>query len=60
MNPMWLVRASRWARNPPSLRTVLLVLGLIAACLALGAYEYVFGWPDWLTVNTPRHRLPKP
>jgi hypothetical protein len=48
---IWLIRAKRWAANPPSARQVVLVLGLIAACLAIAGLEYVFGWPEWLTVN---------
>jgi hypothetical protein len=48
---VWLLRAKRWARNPPSARTVMLVLGLIAVCLLIAYLESVFGLPDWLTVN---------
>lgn len=47
----WLVRASRWARNPPSPRQVKLVFGVIALCLVIAGYEAAFGWPEWLTVN---------
>ena len=46
-----MIRATRWARNPPSARRVLLVFGVIAACLVLFGLERAFGWPDWLTVN---------
>ena len=60
MNPMWLVRASQWVRNPPSMARVLLVFGIVALCLALAGYEHFFGWPDWLTTNNPRIRVPKP
>ena len=53
MDPMhWMLRAKRWAQNPPPLRRVLLVLGVIAACLLLGAFEWLWGWPDWLAVNS--------
>lgn len=48
---IWLVRMARWARHPPSARRVLLVAGVIAACLALVAVERWVGWPDWLTVS---------
>ena len=51
MNPMWLMRMARWARHPPSMRTVLLVGGLLAVCLAVWGAEQIWGWPDWLTVN---------
>lgn len=48
---LWLIRASRWARNPPSARRVILVFGVIAACLLVVGIERGVGWPDWLTVN---------
>ncbi|VDC31970.1 hypothetical protein [Pseudogemmobacter humi] len=55
MDPMrWLLRAKRWAAHPPPMRRVLLVLGVIAACLALAAFEWIWGWPAWLTVNRMR------
>ena len=47
----WLVRARRWAQNPPSAGQVKLVFGVIAACLLIAGLEWVFGWPDWLTLN---------
>jgi hypothetical protein len=50
----WLLRASRWARNPPSEGRVRLVFGVIALCLLIAGYEWMFGWPDWLTVNPIR------
>ena len=43
MNPRWLLRASQWARNPPPARRVWLVLGVIAACLALAGIERLAG-----------------
>ncbi len=46
MNPRWLLRASQWARNPPSASKVWLVLGVIAACLALAGGEYLLGGGD--------------
>lgn len=49
--PLWLVRAKRWAQNPPSWGRVKLVFGVIAICLVIAGYEYLFGWPEWLTVN---------
>ena len=32
-NLIWLLRASKWARNPPSARMVKLVLLIVAAAL---------------------------
>ncbi|WP_212523141.1 hypothetical protein [Actibacterium sp. MT2.3-13A] len=58
MSMRWLLRASRWARNPPSEKRVKLVLGVVALCLLLVALERFFGWPDWLTLEgTPRGRI---
>ena len=52
MNYMiWLTRAKRWAQNPPSWGQVKLVLGVVAICIAIAGYEWLFSWPDWLTVN---------
>jgi hypothetical protein len=48
MNPMWLVRMARWARNPPSPERVKLVFAVITLCLLVFGYEWLFGWPEWL------------
>jgi predicted acyltransferase len=48
---VWLIRAKRWARKPPSEGRVKLVLGVVAICLVIIGIEWAFGWPDWLTVN---------
>jgi hypothetical protein len=47
----WLIRAKRWAQNPPSAGRVKLVLGVIALCILLVAIEKFIGWPDWMTVD---------
>ncbi|SLN41789.1 hypothetical protein AQS8620_01638 [Aquimixticola soesokkakensis] len=54
MNPMHLLRAARWARKPPSAKRVKLVLGVVAICLVLVAIEHVVGWPEALTIESPR------
>lgn len=54
---LFLARAKGWAANPPSARRVALVLGVIAACLAIAGWEWAFGWPDWLT---PERLRPNP
>lgn len=51
MNLTWLMRMAKWARHPPSARQVKLVLSVVAACFALWAVEWIWGWPEWLTVN---------
>lgn len=54
MNPLiWLVRMSRWARNPPSPRIVALVFGIIAAGLVLVALDRLGLWPQWATLDRP-------
>lgn len=53
-NLIWLIRASRWARNPPSRRMVMLVFGIIALGLALLGLEYLGLWPDWATLDQGR------
>ena len=50
-NLIWLLRASKWARNPPSARTVRLVLLIVAAGLAITALEWLQLWPEWATLD---------
>lgn len=54
MNPNWLLRMSKWARNPPSAKRVVFGLAVIAICLALFAYEYFIGAPDWMQIERVR------
>lgn len=49
MNPIWLIRMARWARNPPSPRRVKLVLAVVAVCIGIIILEKAFGFPAWLT-----------
>lgn len=62
-NLIWLLRASRWARNPPSTGRVLLVLGVVSAALTIGLIEWAGWWPEWATLDHgrggPRIRLEK-
>ena len=54
MNLHWLLRMKRWVQHPPSPAKIKLVLGVIILCFAIYGIEYVWGWPDWLTVNKVR------
>ncbi|SEN84307.1 hypothetical protein SAMN05216227_102725 [Pseudorhodobacter antarcticus] len=60
MNYIWFLRMARWVRNPPSPQMVKLVIGVIAVSLLIFGFEYMFGWPEWLTPNGGgrAHRLP--
>ena len=51
MNPRWLLRMSRWARNPPPMRRVIFVLGIAAVCIAVALVEWLWGWPAALTLQ---------
>lgn len=53
----WLLRAVTWVRRPPSMRMVLLVVGVVVVALLLYGYEQLFGWPEALTVE-PVRRMP--
>ncbi len=56
----WMVRMKRWAQNPPSWGRVKFVFAIVFACILLYAYEYFYGWPDFLSVNNNgRVRAPK-
>ena len=58
-NLIWLLRASKWARNPPSARMVRLVLLVLAAGLAIAALEWLDLWPGWAQMEkAPRPRIP--
>ena len=52
----WLLRAKRWAQNPPSEGRVKLVFGVVALCLVVVGIEYFVGWPDWMTVDSLRQK----
>jgi high-affinity Fe2+/Pb2+ permease len=59
-NLIWLLRASRWARQPPSARMVKLVLAIVAAGLIILALEWLDLWPDWAQMQNGRGlRLPR-
>lgn len=52
-NLIWLIRASRWARNPPNARMVKMVLAIIAIGLLLKGAEYYGLIPDWAEMERP-------
>ncbi len=54
MNPRWLLMAKRWAQHPPSMKRVLLVLGVVAACVLLVVAERYGLVPDWMTADRVR------
>ena len=49
-----LLRSKRLAQHPPSMRRVVVYAGVIAASLAVAGIERLWGWPDWLTVDSLR------
>lgn len=52
-NLIWLMRMSRWVRNPPGWRKVILVLAVIALALAIVGLDYFGLWPDWARLDHP-------
>ncbi|SFI85053.1 hypothetical protein [Celeribacter neptunius] len=42
----WMLRAKRWAQNPPSAKRVKFVFAVIAICIGLYAVEKTVGLPD--------------
>nr|WP_022707604.1 hypothetical protein [Paracoccus zeaxanthinifaciens] len=58
-NMIWLLRAAKWVRRPPSARMVKLVFGIIAAGVALLLLEKLGWWPEWATMDTKRPRIPR-
>lgn len=61
MNPRQLFRMAKWAHRPPSTKRVLLVLGVVLACLIFFAIDRVIGFPDWMQMEPVRRpQVPKP
>jgi len=56
MNYRLLLRMARLVRNPPSAARVKLVLAVLGFCLALFAYEQMFGWPEALSIDPSARR----
>ena len=57
MDPFrWFIRAKRWAQNPRSEKRVMLVIGVILACLALYAADRWIGLPDWMRLTPASSR----
>ena len=44
----WLLRAKRWAQNPPSAKRVMLILAIVGACAVLYGLERMGLLPDWM------------
>lgn len=51
MNMIWLLRMSRWARHPPSLKRVKLVFGIVVIALVIVGIEWMGWWPEWATAE---------
>lgn len=52
----WLMRASRWSRNPPKASTVRVVLIVLGLAALLAGIEALGLWPEWATLDNPRPR----
>ena len=57
MNPRWLLRAKRWAQNPPSPRRVKFVFAIILVAAIIFGLEYAGYWPEWLTAERMGRRF---
>ena len=55
LDPRQLMRAKRWAQNPPSLKRVKLVFAAVALALIIVGLEHFGLWPDWAKAE----RLPR-
>ncbi|MFV0386244.1 hypothetical protein [Paracoccus sp. (in: a-proteobacteria)] len=59
-NLNWLLRITKWARNPPGPRRVRLVLGVVLLALVIFGLERLGWWPDWAQIENDRTlRLPR-
>ena len=50
-NLNWLMRMQRWSRRPPSMNRVLMLVAIVALCLALAGLQHFGLWPDWATMT---------
>lgn len=50
MGPIWLMRAVKWARNPPSMAQVKRLLVIFAIVFAIFIIERAGLWPAALTL----------
>lgn len=58
-NMIWLMRARRWVRNPPSAGRVAMIAAIVAAVVLIGAADWM-GWvPDWAQMDRPGMRGPR-
>jgi len=53
----WLLRMSRWARKPPSTRTIVMIVAIIVGSLTIAGLEKAGWWPDWAKAEKNRRRL---
>lgn len=59
-NLIWLLRASKWARNPPGARMVRLVLVIVALAVVIVVLDKTGYWPDWARMERGRAvRVPR-
>lgn len=58
LNPRQILRMSRWARRPPSMRRVVAFLGVLAASLIIVGAEHLGLLPDFMT-DQSRVSVPK-
>lgn len=59
-NMIWLLRAVKWVRNPPSPKMVKLVVAIVAAGFAMLLLEKLGFWPEWATMEHGRGvRIPR-
>ncbi len=54
MNMLWLFRMARWARRPPSPRTVAVVLAVVGLSLGVYALEAAGLLPGWMALEETR------
>jgi len=56
-----LLRMKRLTQRPPSWKMVKFVFGILLVCALMYAFEYFYGWPDFLTLDATGRgrRLPR-
>lgn len=59
-NMIWLLRAARWVRHPPSAGRVALVAAVVGVVVLIGTADWM-GWvPEWAQMDRAPRRMPAP
>ena len=56
MNLIWLMRAAKWVRRPPSMTQVRILFSVLALAAAIWGLDHFGLWPDWARIDPKEAR----